>query len=213
LGNTVDFEGVTIHASNPFATPDDQRSPVRRLRGRLPSPVTVWTAGSGHGRAGLTVSSMLVVDGEPGRVLGMISDEADLWTSIEETQRFAVIQLGTEDRLLADRFAGLLPAPGGPFRVGRWEQTDYGPVPAELVAGSRLQAAPVPGSQSPSAKSVDSDVDTESAGRTWAGCRLDSARPYGWGLLVEASIEAITFGPLADALSHVGGRYQTIPLD
>jgi 3-hydroxy-9,10-secoandrosta-1,3,5(10)-triene-9,17-dione monooxygenase reductase component len=171
---------VTIHASNPFATPDDQRSSVRRLRGRLPAPVTLWTAGSGPDRAGLTVSSVLVVDGDPGRLLGVIGDEADLWTTMQATRRFALIQLETEDRQVADRFAGLLPAPGGPFRVGEWEQSEYGPVPAA---------------------------------RTWAGCRLDDARPYGWGLLVEASIETITFVAPADALSHLGGRYRDIPLD
>jgi 3-hydroxy-9,10-secoandrosta-1,3,5(10)-triene-9,17-dione monooxygenase reductase component len=171
---------VTIHASNPFATPDDQRSPVRRLRGRLPSPVTVWTAGSGHERAGLTVSSVLIIDGEPGHVIGVISDEADLWTAIKATERFAMIQLSTEDRQVADRFAGLLPAPGGPFRAGGWQPTEYGPVPSD---------------------------------RTWAGCRLETGRPYGWGLLVEASIETITFAPAAAALSHVGGRYRDIPIE
>jgi flavin reductase (DIM6/NTAB) family NADH-FMN oxidoreductase RutF len=171
---------VTIHASNPFATPDDQRSSVRRLRGRLPSPVTLWTAGSDRDPTGLTVSSVLVVDGDPGRVLGIIGDEAELWATVQITRRFALIQLETEDRQVADRFAGLLPAPGGPFRVGEWTQTDYGPVPAE---------------------------------RTWAGCRLDDARPYGWGLLVEASIETITFVSAADALSHIGGRYRDVPLE
>jgi flavin reductase (DIM6/NTAB) family NADH-FMN oxidoreductase RutF len=171
---------VTIHASNPFATPDDQRSLVRRLRGRLPSPVTLWTAGAGADRAGLTVSSALIVDGDPGRVLGVIGDEADLWTSMQATKRFALVQLESADRQVAERFAGLMPAPGGPFRVGEWEQTDYGPVPAA---------------------------------RTWAGCRLDDVRPYGWGLLVEASIEVITFGPTVDVLGHVAGRYRDIPLE
>ena len=126
------------------------------------------------------MSSALVVDGDPGRVLGIVGDEADLWPTVQATRRFALIQLGTEDRQVADRFAGMLPAPGGPFRVGEWQQTDYGPVPVA---------------------------------RTWAGCRLDDARPYGWGLLVEASIETITFAPAADALSHIGGRYRDIPLD
>ena len=171
---------MTIHASDPFATPDDQRSSVRRLRGRLPSPVTLWTAGSGADRAGLTVSSVLIVDGDPGRVLGVIGDEADLLASVRATQQFALVQLEPEDRQVADRFAGLLPAPGGPFRVGEWQQTDYGPVPVS---------------------------------RTWAGCRLDVARPYGWGLLVEATIETITFAPADNALSHLGGRYRDISLD
>jgi hypothetical protein len=44
---------MTIHASNPFAADPD---PVRRFRGRLGGAVSLWTAGDGPGRAGLTVS-------------------------------------------------------------------------------------------------------------------------------------------------------------
>ena len=200
---------MTIHHSDPFATPDEERSPVRRFRGRLPSPVTVWTAGrlpigtadgSAPGPVGLTVSSLLVADGDPGRVIGLIGDESELWTAIQDTGRFVVIQLGAADRQIADRFAGLLPAPGGPFRSGTWTQSDYGPVPGDpaTVPGDPAtvpgDAATVPGRES----------------RTWAGCRLDSAHPYGWGLLVEASIEMINFGPAYDTLVHLGGRYRNV---
>jgi flavin reductase (DIM6/NTAB) family NADH-FMN oxidoreductase RutF len=176
------MDAMTIHSEDPFATPDDQRSPVRRFRGRLPSPVTVWTAGSGSDRAGLTVSSLLVADGEPGRLAGVINDESELWAAIQDTGRLAVIQLGADDRQVADRFAAMLPAPGGPFRTGTWQQTDYGPVPADGAVASR----------------------------TWAGCRFDAARPYGWGLLVEAIIEEVAFVPSADALVHLSGRYRDI---
>jgi flavin reductase (DIM6/NTAB) family NADH-FMN oxidoreductase RutF len=134
---------VTIHASDPFATPDDQRSPVRRLRGRLPAPVTLWTAGSGGSRAGLTVSSALVIDGDPGRVVGVIDDESELWTAISDTGRFAITLLHHGDHLIADRFAGLLPAPGGLFRDAAWSDTPFGPVPegAPTWAGVRLDAS------------------------------------------------------------------------
>src|SRR5688500_2047994 len=54
--------GVTVHYTDPFATPEEERSPVRRFRRRLPSAVTLWT---GPGPAGLTVSSTLVADGDP----------------------------------------------------------------------------------------------------------------------------------------------------
>lgn len=119
--------GGFIHAGDPFATPESRRSPVRRLRGRLAAPVTLWTA---PGPAGLTVSSTLVADGDPGRVLGLIDEESELWEAIEAAQRFVVCPLRLDDRRLADRFAGLLPAPGGLFREGGWAETDYGPVPA-----------------------------------------------------------------------------------
>jgi flavin reductase (DIM6/NTAB) family NADH-FMN oxidoreductase RutF len=129
---------MTIHGTDPFATPEPDRSPVRRLRGRLVAPVTLWTA---PGPAGLTVSSMLVADGEPGRVLGLVDDESELWEAISAAGRFAVCPLGTGQRQLADRFAGLAPAPGGWFAQDRWVQTGYGPVPAGdgvTWAGCRL---------------------------------------------------------------------------
>lgn len=121
--------GVSIHASDPFATPDDQRSPLRRFRGRLPAAVALWTAGVGSAAAGLTVSSMLVADGDPGRVVGLVDDESDLWTAIEATGRFAVTPLAEGDNQLAERFAGLMPAPGGLFATGDWDHTEFGPVP------------------------------------------------------------------------------------
>lgn len=128
---------MTIHWTDPFATPEDRRLPVRRLRGRLAAPVTLWTA---PGPAGLTVSSVLVADGDPGAVLGLLDDESQVWAAIEESGRFAVVGLAEPDRQLADRFAGMLPAPGGPFRIGSWRQTPYGPVPEgrDTWAGCRL---------------------------------------------------------------------------
>ena len=131
---------MTIHSSDPFATPDEEKSAVRRLRGRLAAPVTLWTA---PGPAGLTVSSMLVADGDPGRVLGLVDEESDLWEAVERAGLFAVAPLGPADRQLADRFAGLMPAPGGLFATGEWTTTPYGPVPATAAtwAGCRLTDA------------------------------------------------------------------------
>jgi flavin reductase (DIM6/NTAB) family NADH-FMN oxidoreductase RutF len=129
--------GAQIHSSDPFATPEQDKSPVRRLRGRLASAVTLWTA---PGPAGLTVSSMLVADGDPGRVLGLIDEESDFWDAVVRSRRFAVTPLADGDQQLADRFAGLMPAPGGLFAGGAWTETDFGPVPAGAGtwAGCRL---------------------------------------------------------------------------
>jgi flavin reductase (DIM6/NTAB) family NADH-FMN oxidoreductase RutF len=135
---TSDVPGGRIHMSDPFATPEEEKSAVRRLRGRLASPVTLWTT---PGPAGLTVSSMLVADGEPGRVLGLIDEESDLWDALEKSETFTVTPLDQRDRQLADRFAGLMPAPGGLFTTGDWAQTDYGPVQNRLWAGCRLTDA------------------------------------------------------------------------
>ncbi|SDT73986.1 flavin reductase family protein [Actinoplanes derwentensis] len=134
---SFDEPGGRIHSTDPFAVPEPGKSPVRRLRGRLASPVTLWTA---PGPAGLTVSSTLIADGEPGRVLGLIDEESDFFDAVQSAGRFAVIPLSPADRQLADRFAGLFPAPGGLFASGEWEQTEYGPVPATAGtwAGCRL---------------------------------------------------------------------------
>ncbi len=131
---------MTIHHTDPFATPEGERSPVRRLRGRLAAPVTLWTA---PGPAGLTVSSVLVADGTPGRVLGLVDGESDLWAAVEDSGRLAVTPLGPRHRQLADRFAGLLPAPGGLFAGGGWTDTEYGPVPADAGtwAGCRIEGS------------------------------------------------------------------------
>lgn len=166
---------MTIHAGDPFATPESDKSDVRRLRGRLAAPVTLWTS---PGRKGLTVSSILVADGEPGRVLGLIDEEADFWEAAVAAGRFAVTPLTPADQQLADRFAGLMPAPGGLFATGDWTETPYGPVPAHIG--------------------------------TWAGCRLESHRPCGWALLVEAVIETVQAGPEPAPLVHYRGRYRNV---
>jgi 3-hydroxy-9,10-secoandrosta-1,3,5(10)-triene-9,17-dione monooxygenase reductase component len=168
--------GAEIHHTDPFATPAAQRSPVRRFRGRLASTVTLWTA---PGPAGLTVSSTLVAEGAPDRLLGLVDPESDLWAALADAGRFAVAPLGPPHRQLADRFAGLFPAPGGLFATGDWRSTPYGPVPAD--AGG------------------------------WAGCRLDGSREYGWGLLVEATVETVELtGEDLPPLLHHRGRYREL---
>lgn len=173
--------GARIHDSDPFATPDADRSPVRRMRGRLASAVTLWTAGGGTGDdrnppAGLTVSSTVIADGDPGRLLGLVDEESEFWAAVSVTGRFAVATLGPAHRQLADRFAGLFPAPGGLFATGEWTRTGYGPVPADAGA--------------------------------WLGCRLDGSREYGWSLLVEATIEVVEVVGESVPMVYHRGRYR-----
>ena len=54
---------MTIHNSHPFLPPPEDRNPLRRLRGRMPAPVSIWTSADGARRDGWTISSMLVADG------------------------------------------------------------------------------------------------------------------------------------------------------
>lgn len=108
----------------PDVTPGD----ARRLRGRLASGVTVWTAGQGSGACGLTVASVIVTEGEPPHVLGTVGDLTELLDTMRATGRFVVHVLAEADRDLAERFAGAMPVPGGPFRGLGVEPGAYGPV-------------------------------------------------------------------------------------
>lgn len=131
---------MTIHSGHPFADPEDQRDDYRRLRGRIGGVVTLWTAGSGAHRAGLTVSSVMVAGGEPASLLGLLDPDSELAEALLDTGRAVVHLLRWEHRDLADAFGGVAPAPGGPFRLGSWQETDWGPAleSATTWAGVRL---------------------------------------------------------------------------
>ena len=101
--------------------------------------MTVLATGDGSARAGLTVSSLLIVPGEPGQVLAMVDPDSDLGSLLEPDQAFTISVLGPNDTYLAEAFAGLAPAPGGKFRLGQWTQTAWGPV----LEGSTWLAATV----------------------------------------------------------------------
>lgn len=131
----------------------------------MPAPVTVWATGEGAQRRGLTVSSLLLAAGEPDRVLGLIDPDSDFWES--EPATWTVNVLGAEHRFLADAFAGTAPAPGGPFTLGDWTDSEWGPVltgTAGWIGVRRDEADP---------------------------------RQVGWGLLVEGIVESVIVGDAA----------------
>ncbi|GAA2039651.1 hypothetical protein GCM10009740_35580 [Terrabacter terrae] len=169
---------MTIHTEHPFDTPEDDRDQLRRLRGRVGGAVSLWTAGEGIERAGLTVSSFLVATGDPGRVVGLLHPDSDLLDRLQETGTAVVALLGARDERLADAFAGTMPAPGGPFRLAEWEQTEWGPraVGAQTWAGVRLDPATV--------------------------------HEVGWSVLVEVVVEHVVVGADDTPLVHRRGRYQ-----
>src|SRR2546423_11711463 len=91
------------------------------------------------------MSSTLIVDGRPGRILGLVDDESELWAAIEDAGRFAVLPLRPEHRQLADRFAGLMPAPGGLFANGDWRATAPRAAPPRVrTRGGRPLGGPPP---------------------------------------------------------------------
>ena len=135
---------MTIHSDHPFRESEPDR--VRELRGRLGGAVTLWTSGVGDDVfewAGLTVSSVLVANGEPGRVLALLDPDSDLAVTLTSTGRAVVAVLTWEDRDLADAFAGTAPAPGGPFRQAGFVTSGWGPrlVSAATWAGVRLESS------------------------------------------------------------------------
>lgn len=172
------YEEVTIHSDHPFLPPEGERDPLRRFRGRLAAPVTVWTVASAGERAGLTVSSMLVADGDPGGLLALVDEDSEFWDVAQSAASVAVSLLAWEHRGLADAFAGTAPAPGGPFKMARWNDTTWGPVLEGAVGwiGARFVQEP--------------------------------PRHVGWGLLLEAAIEHVEVNGDAEALTHVRGRYR-----
>ena len=136
--------GVTIHHSHPFAVGEQDRNPLRRFRGRMASPVSIWAATAHGTRAGWTLSSFLVADGDPGEVIGLIDEESPLADVLAESPTLTISLLGWGHRALADAFAGVAPAPGGPFALSNWQDTDWGPVLENSLGwiGARLKTDP-----------------------------------------------------------------------
>lgn len=174
-------EWVTIHSGHPFLQPESDRDPVRRFRGRLGGAVSLWTSGVGvgpGGPAGLPVSSLLVAAGEPAHVLALLDPDTALTERLLQTGTAAVQLLQWEHRHLADAMAGLAPAPGGAFRLGRWTDSAWGPVlqGVSAWAGVRLAEA--------------------------------DRREVGWSVLVDTVVEHVEIGEESAPLVHRRGRYQ-----
>jgi 3-hydroxy-9,10-secoandrosta-1,3,5(10)-triene-9,17-dione monooxygenase reductase component len=136
-GMATGQEPIRVGMQPPFAVPPERRDPARRLRGRLVAPVTVWTAGRLPGGAGLTVSSVLVAEGQPPRLLGLIDPTSAFWEAMRETGAFVVHVLAVGDRALAERFSEIRPPIRGPFDGLEVAESPWGPV----VGGSRPRAA------------------------------------------------------------------------
>jgi flavin reductase (DIM6/NTAB) family NADH-FMN oxidoreductase RutF len=88
----------------------------------------------------------MVANGEPARVLALVDPDSDLAEAVGRTGRAVVQLLSWVHRDLAEAFAGTAPAPGGAFRTGEFEETEWGPRLADAttwVAGTLESAATV----------------------------------------------------------------------
>ena len=74
-----------------------------------------------------------------------------------------------------------MPAPGGAFRLGSWEQTAWGPRLASVTTWMGVRVDPA------------------------------ATHDVGWSVLVEATIESVVVGPDESPLVHRRGRYQRPP--
>lgn len=131
MAGAGDTGGSSLHYGDPWSDPEEARDPVRRLRGRLPAGVTVWTAGASArgGWTGLTVSSMVLAQGTPARLAGLIGPDSDLAETLEATGAFVVHVLDDRHRRLAQHFAGVLPAAEADLAVA---DSPHGPVLAAV---------------------------------------------------------------------------------
>ena len=120
-------DGFHRIGSDPFWLPVDAKDPVRRLRGQLPAPVTVWTAASPDGSpVGITVSSVLIAEGDTATVIGLIAPLSDFWDAVQITRRFLVHVLSADQVRVADQFA--LRYPGDPFEGLATSNSEHGPI-------------------------------------------------------------------------------------
>ncbi len=176
--------GASVRYGNPWAEPPEARDPVRRLRGHLVLPVTVWVAagdGDEGGQpmlpVGLTVSSVVVSQGAPPMLAGLISPASDFADVLgaSASGRFAVHLLGSAHRRLAQHFAGELPAPAELLLT---TLSPYGPL-LEAVRERLL-------------------------------CRMTASKPFGWSLLVEAEVEGTEVGEPGRGLAWYRGAFQVL---
>ena len=129
-------DGFQRIGSDPFEVQPSARDLGRRLRGQLPAPVTVWTTyGTGGTPLGITVSSVLIAEGDTTSVLGLIAPLSDFWEALGVSKRFVMHVLDSQHTRIADQFA--LRYPGSPFEGLGFSPSDYGPVLDEVETNAR----------------------------------------------------------------------------
>lgn len=112
---------------DPFDVPLSARDRTRRFRGQLPAPVTAWTTyGPGETPMGITVSSVLVVEGDTPSLLGLVAPMSDFWEALVHSKRFVMHVLDSQHTRIADQLA--LRFPGDPFDGLAVSRSGYGPV-------------------------------------------------------------------------------------
>jgi 3-hydroxy-9,10-secoandrosta-1,3,5(10)-triene-9,17-dione monooxygenase reductase component len=84
----------------------------------------------------MTVSSVLVVEGEPPAVIALLGPLSEFWDAVSHSKRFVVHVLQVDQSRIADQFA--LRYPGDPFEGVSVSPSPWGPA---LVDAMAVQAA------------------------------------------------------------------------
>ena len=123
------------HRGNPFADLPEDRDPGRRFRGRLAAPVTAWTAEApATGRAAITVASLMIGDGVPPTVLGLIDPLSTFLDAVTSSRRFVVHIVPEARYRLADQLAGRSPTALDRFEGVSVSTSRWGPVLDDLTS-------------------------------------------------------------------------------
>ncbi len=100
-------------------------------------PVTIWTAYGKEGSPeGITVSSVLIGEGDPPSVLGLIAPDSSFWDAVCASKRFVVHVLDKAQVRIADQFA--LRYPGDTFEGLSVVRSDHGPVLSDVPTRSAI---------------------------------------------------------------------------
>jgi 3-hydroxy-9,10-secoandrosta-1,3,5(10)-triene-9,17-dione monooxygenase reductase component len=120
-------DGIHRIGSDPLWVPEDAKDPVRRLRGQLAAPVSVWTTYAPDGSGvGITVSSVLIAEDHTPSIMGLIAPLSDFWDAVQASKRFVIHVLSADQVRIADQFA--LRYPGDAFEGLSTSMSDHGPI-------------------------------------------------------------------------------------
>lgn len=112
------------------------RTALRQLAGA----VSVITAGSGDGRAGLTATSVTSFSAEPPTILVSVNTGASAYPTIVRERHFAVNILTDQQQPVADRFAGRMGLKGADRYQGAEWRTLASGAPALIGALAVIDA-------------------------------------------------------------------------
>src|SRR5690606_32041561 len=93
------------------------RDAMRHLAG----VVSVVSIGSGHGRTGMTATSISSYSVDPPTVILCVNRQSSSWAALKEHRRFGVNVLAESQRQIADNFSGS----GGRAGVQRYGDGDW----------------------------------------------------------------------------------------